>query len=229
MRDTDLSMFDTDDWRQVEIDLGIDGHVETRVIQTKKRRGVFICKNVVWKVNLLGEPPQLEDFQSLKMEAEVLRQLQHTGRVPNVVTFIEYKHMEALCLTRVEGHALDECEITLSNLIYIQWDALKAIHVFAKLGFVHGDLAPYNIFLNRDSRLCFIDFGHCYKSSYISAMLRSLFFMRIAHPKFNRPYLVTLIRLIEFSLPDSAQKIYRKFLRINRYQTSTHKHQSKYL
>jgi len=206
------------DWQWVEDLLGIASKVEKRLLQPQKGRGVFICSDSVWKVNFITPKTQsLEGFQSLRHEATILNLLFHTGRVPRVFRFLDLGHIEALSIQRINGVPLDECRFTFLKFLYIQFDAIRAIHQFARLGIVHGDLAPYNIFLGSSGNLRFIDFGHAYKTGYLRAVFRSLFIKNIRHPGFNRPYLVTLVRLIEFALPQSFRYIYRKALRINEY------------
>ncbi len=211
--------YDQVTWHAVEKLLGIDGDVEKRLIQQGKGRAVLICTEIVWKVNLRYNGNfDLSDFQSLKNEAEVLRRLALTGYVPEVIKFIELDHMEALCLKRVDGVPLDECRMSFNQFLRLQLGVVRAIHAFSRHGIVHGDLAPHNIFIEDSGRIFFVDFGHAYDSPYLKAIFRSLFVKKIGHPGFNRPYLVTFVRLIEFCLPRSYRKAYRKFLGIGEYK-----------
>ena len=206
------------DWHSVEATLGIVGKVERRLFQPGKGRVVFLCADVVWKVNLryMGNC-EVADFQCLANEVRFLQRLAPTGYVPDVLEFAELENMEALCLKRVNGLPLDEHPLQFVQFCLLQYRVVRAIHEFAKHRVAHGDLAPHNIFLERSGRLFFIDFGHAYDSSYLSAFFRSLFVKRVRHPGFNRPYLVTVVRLIEFGLPKRYQRVYRKILGIGEY------------
>lgn len=208
------------DWHSVEKTLGIVGKVERLICEPVADRAVFICAAVVWKVNLRRKRhSEILGFQDLGNEKRFLERLALTGYVPDVLEFVELDSMEALCVKRVNGLALDKYRPGFLEFFLLHFRAARAINEFAKYGVAHGDLAPQNIIIGGSGRLYFIDFGHAYDSPYPIALFRSLFVKRIRHPGFNRPYTVTVVRMIEFSLPPLFRGPYRKLLRIGKYKS----------
>lgn len=198
------------------------GKIEHRHVDCTAGRATYVFRDLVIKVELINRPgARTPRTQSVSAEKDFLDNLSESSLTPTVVWFEVDCHYEALAMTRVLGYSLDERRFGLIETLEVHCKALINIIRLSSRGIVHGDLAPHNIIFTSDSRVVFIDFGHAYRASTCSAFYRNLFKKRIAHPGFNRPYVVTIVRMFEFSLPSRFQPLFRGILRLGPYSRKT--------
>jgi serine/threonine protein kinase len=205
-------------WNEVESELNLTNDLIKVIRQKEKGRSVYIGSKQVCKVSLLlPEFTTADDYQDLCAEKLLLDELSDLKEAVNAIGLVSRNNHRALFLEKIEGVGLDCIDYSVGKCASVNLCMIVLLFKLSMRGVAHGDLVPHNIILLPDGTLKLLDFGHAFRTTRTAAFLHNFLLNKVRHPGFNRPYLVTLVRTVEFSLPQRARQYYRKLLGIGPY------------
>lgn len=205
-------------WKKIESVLDIDSDSIVKKYHRTPDRATYVLKDRVVKAEINLRNEFLERHQSLDSELRILNKIDDLCLAPKILDICSDADFTAITLKRVDGVLLDEMSIDIIKLFEINIKMIRSVLKLSRRGVVHGDFVPHNIIYGSNKRIYLIDFGHAYETSFAKALYRNVLMRHIAHPGFNRPYSVTFVRLVEFSLPVWAKGLYRSILKIGEYK-----------
>jgi len=205
-------------WGEIEKMIDIDA-VDCKVFK-RDWRGlrIYIAKSDVIKVQLIDEKFETDRyFQDVKNEYEILRVIPSYIRVNKVIQFSENDDIKILKLKRILGKEIIGKNISFFEAIYYTYQLIKIVFQISVHGIIHGDLAPNNFIVDKDKKIFLIDFGNARRDSFFKCLKYNFFIYNKFPDKLNYPLAGTIIRIFEYTLPDSIRSYYRKIFGMRPY------------
>ena len=205
-------------WGKIERELSLNSGVEKVYYRDDRGTRVYLLDDEVWKVQL-KDPSFQEDpfFGDLEEEAKHTRFASNVPGVVKVKTFFSDHNKSVLILERVKGKRLNFHEFTFLEGFRIIGKLLYKTIILTRYRILHGDLAIHNFIITPEGEVVLIDFGTAQVTTVRKCIAYNFFFRGNFNDKITFPISGTIVRCIEFTLPKSAQKYYRKILRIAPY------------
>jgi serine/threonine protein kinase len=210
--------FNSSLWEKIESDLSLNLKAEKVFCRDDRGTRVYILDDEVWKVQL--KDPSFQEnpfFSDLREEAKHTRFASNLPGVVKVIRFISDDKISILILERVNGERLDFHKFSAFNTIRIIGKLLYKTALLSRRRILHGDLNIHNFIVTNEGKLVLIDFGMAQVASIWKCITYNFFCRGNLDGKKTFPISGTIVRCIEFTLPKSAQKYFRKIVRIAPY------------
>ena len=183
-------------------------------------RRAYSSSEAFYKIVLSGEETSgVLRNNTLKQEAELLREIKGLSGIPKYLDYIELPNSSVLVLERIRGRSLPDGERATFRLVGALSKSLPIVFALTRHGISHNDLFPQNIMVGPKGRITLVDFDQASLHHPIVAFVRMFCCIPVGSAKVYCSFPGLIVRILrDFALrilPPEADRLLKRLRKMH--------------